>query len=71
MDFRTASRLLTKERSKRKHRPKTAEGRQRILSRQLMSASERKADVAIALRNVRYWPKADIPSCAAHVRFRG
>jgi len=21
-------------------------------------------------RNVRYWPKADIPSCTAHVRFR-
>jgi hypothetical protein len=21
--------------------------------------------------NVRYWPKADIPSCTAHVRFRG
>jgi hypothetical protein len=21
--------------------------------------------------NVRYWPKADIPSCNAHVRFRG
>jgi hypothetical protein len=23
------------------------------------------------LTNVRYWPKADIPSCTAHVRFRG
>jgi ABC-type uncharacterized transport system substrate-binding protein len=22
-------------------------------------------------RNVRYWHKADIPSCTAHVRFRG
>jgi len=21
--------------------------------------------------NVRYWPKADMPSCAAHVRFWG
>ena len=21
--------------------------------------------------DVRYWPKADIPSCTAHVRFRG
>jgi hypothetical protein len=21
--------------------------------------------------NVRFWPKADIPSCTAHVRFRG
>jgi hypothetical protein len=21
--------------------------------------------------NVRYWPKADIPHCTAHVRFRG
>jgi hypothetical protein len=21
--------------------------------------------------NVRYWPKADIPSCTAHVRFWG
>jgi hypothetical protein len=21
--------------------------------------------------NVRYWPKADIPSCTAHVRFSG
>ena len=29
MDFRTASRLLTEERSKRKHRPKTANGRPR------------------------------------------
>jgi hypothetical protein len=23
------------------------------------------------LTNVRYWPKADIPSCTAHVRFWG
>ena len=23
------------------------------------------------MRNVRFWPKADIPSCTAHVRFRG
>ena len=22
-------------------------------------------------RDVRYWPKADIASCTAHVRFRG
>jgi hypothetical protein len=21
--------------------------------------------------HVRYWPKADMPSCTAHVRFRG
>ena len=25
----------------------------------------------MALSNVRFWPKADIASCAAHVRFRG
>jgi hypothetical protein len=25
----------------------------------------------ISSPNVRYWPKADIPSCTAHVRFRG
>jgi hypothetical protein len=22
-------------------------------------------------RNVRSWPKSDVPSCTAHVRFRG
>jgi hypothetical protein len=25
----------------------------------------------IGAANVRYWPIADIPSCTAHVRFRG
>jgi len=34
-----------------------------------MSAIGGKADLAIALRNVRLWPEADIPSCSAHVRF--
>jgi hypothetical protein len=29
------------------------------------------ADMLPNLRNVRFWPKADIPSCTAHVRFRG
>jgi len=29
------------------------------------------AGIVIALRNVRYWPKADTPSCAAHVRYWG
>jgi len=24
-----------------------------------------------SLCDVRFWPKADIPSCTAHVRFRG
>ena len=24
----------------------------------------------VARRDVRFWPKADIPSCTAHVRFR-
>ena len=27
--------------------------------------------MASVAQNVRCWPKADIPSCAAHVRFRG
>jgi hypothetical protein len=27
--------------------------------------------ISIALQNVRYWPKADMTVCAAHVRFRG
>jgi hypothetical protein len=27
--------------------------------------------MAIALQNVRFWPKADIGECTAHVRFRG
>ena len=30
-----------------------------------------KADMASASQNVRFWHLADIPSCAAHVRFRG
>jgi putative ABC transport system substrate-binding protein len=31
-----------------------------------------RADEMIESRaDVRYWPKADIPSCTAHVRFRG
>jgi hypothetical protein len=25
----------------------------------------------LSLSDVRYWPKADIPVCTAHVRFRG
>ena len=28
-------------------------------------------DTQFAARNVRYWHKADIPSCTAHVRFWG
>jgi len=28
-------------------------------------------EVIESMTNVRYWPKADIPSCTAHVRFRG
>jgi hypothetical protein len=35
-----------------------------------MSAFGGKADMAIAMRNVRYWPKADITSCGSlNVRF--
>jgi hypothetical protein len=30
-----------------------------------------RADEVIERRDVRLWPIADIPSCAAHVRFRG
>jgi hypothetical protein len=30
-----------------------------------------RADEVIELGDVRLWPKADIPSCTAHVRFRG
>src|SRR5262249_5087377 len=32
---------------------------------------EGKADIAPRCINVRNWPIADIPSCTAHVRFRG
>ena len=28
-------------------------------------------EVIQSMTNVRYWPKADICSCIAHVRFRG
>jgi two-component system NtrC family sensor kinase len=28
-------------------------------------------DIRRALLNMSYWPKADIPSCTANVRFRG
>jgi len=28
-------------------------------------------DTSLIPTNVRYWPKADIPSCTAHVRFWG
>jgi hypothetical protein len=28
-------------------------------------------EVIQSMTNVRYWPKADICSCTAHVRFRG
>src|SRR5262249_34724374 len=33
--------------------------------------SKNQALKSISVRYVRYWPKADIPSCTAHVRFRG
>jgi hypothetical protein len=36
-----------------------------------MSAFRTKADVFLKLQNVRFWPKADIPNCTAHVRSRG
>ena len=36
-----------------------------------MSAFGGKADMAIALQNVRYWPKADIPSCTHMSAFGG
>ena len=36
-----------------------------------MPAFGGKADIEIALRDVRFWPVADMPSCTAHVRFRG
>jgi hypothetical protein len=31
---------------------------------------EYQSGIRKALADVRYWPKADIPSCTAHVRFR-
>ena len=34
----------------------------------LLSAAD---EVIDELSNVRFWPKGDIPSCTAHVRFRG
>jgi hypothetical protein len=36
-----------------------------------VSAFGRKAGMPFCTANVRYWPKADIRSCTAHVRFRG
>ena len=40
-----------------------------------LSAANRKLRcnclLQLALTDVRYWHKADIPSCTAHVRFRG
>jgi putative ABC transport system substrate-binding protein len=35
------------------------------------AAMQARADEVIDSGTVRYWPIADIPSCAAHVRFRG
>ena len=34
-------------------------------------AFEGKADIALTRCNVRYWPKADMAECTAHVRFQG
>jgi hypothetical protein len=32
---------------------------------------EAQSGISIDERNVRFWPKADIRGCTAHVRFRG
>jgi hypothetical protein len=36
-----------------------------------VSAFGGKADIAIDGHNVRFWPKADMAACTAHVRFWG
>ena len=38
-------------------------------SKEFCNTIEVRADIALTCQNVRYWHKADIPSCTAHVRF--
>jgi hypothetical protein len=46
--------------------------RKRPLTEHMSASPERqKADMSFALPNVRFWPKADIPRCTAHVRYWG
>jgi hypothetical protein len=41
------------------------------LAEHFFNSIDHPIDVFPLRHNVRYWPIADIPSCTAHVRFRG